>query len=136
MNVDRLEQIAQWLENGAPHKQTGFTFHMNYWTQATEELYEDKIPSDCGSVACIGGATEQFFNSKEVGAVFVPAKDLLDLSDEDAHNLFYPSEKWSNISYDHVTPAEAASVIRNLIKTGVVDWFEVSERHYEEGYAF
>jgi hypothetical protein len=31
MNVERLEYIADWLDNGAPHEQGGFYFDMNHW---------------------------------------------------------------------------------------------------------
>ncbi len=113
MNIERLIEIAEWLEAGAPHKGNVHGFSMESF-----ERYDPK----CGTVCCIAGAANQFFgarlaNDPCTGREDLSAADLLGLDGEDRYVLFFPPEGWSQI-----TPAHAARVIRKLIATGEVDW--------------
>lgn len=77
----------------------------------------------CGTVACVGGWTVLLFAETDRNDANLDLYDerhaalLLGLDYSVARQLFYPSTAWSA-----VTAARAAGVIRNLIRTGVVDW--------------
>ena len=142
MNIERLTEIAEWLEGGAIHTTEDgrkYAFMMDFWdiSLGSEEIQGqakenglDWIPGDCGSAMCIGGATEQFFgDANEIEKLKADddyncdnyAGDLLGLNHDTAYNLFYP---WSNFRVKDVplTPERAAKVIYHLINTGKVDW--------------
>lgn len=127
LNVERLSELADWLEAGAPHKH--ITFKMNHFIDpklidSTKPCTKDNI---CGTACCIAGAATMFYHP-EVFHVYTDvvmdvnyhdlAREALGLNDDQARQLFY-----ANLSdLDYITPEWAAKVIRNLIKTGKVDW--------------
>ncbi len=131
-NIERLEHIAQWLEDDAKHVQkigneeVVTTFWMDVWNEPLEWSDKEAIkeldwtPGECGAAMCIGGAAEQFFNKKEEG--FKDAKELLGLEIYQGQMLFYPWDFFSNLFDEPITPQMAAKVIRHLISTGEVDW--------------
>lgn len=131
MHVAHLEEIAEWLEAGAPHKANveGFDIFVGVYAISKNRNY-------CGTICCIAGAATQFFNDKEGilrqqarsnacreadwSDVFDEAQKILDLDRDQAHQLFEPNGGYDLSDYND--PARAARVIRNFIATGVVNW--------------
>lgn len=132
MNIDKLTEIAEWLEAGAPERDGVVKFNMKNFI----------VPEGCGTACCIAGAVVQFssalpFRSSKHFYVESPlsirdaAESLLGLDYHESEELFYaPSvlEKFEDElphgadALDMITPAWAARCIRNLIETGKVDW--------------
>jgi len=134
MRADRLTILAEWLEQGAPHKAGIDRFDMNHGVAV------DPADPACGTVCCIAGAATQFFGDK--GQLFVgqaqadlefqgdgeaewhevesEARYLLDLDRIVADQLFRPN--MLQVDWQHITPEKAGKVVRNLIDTGNVDW--------------
>lgn len=124
MNKERLTEVALWLEAGAPERK----FNMNRFLNTDETT---PLSNWCGTECCIAGyavtkyAPEQVISAEMYGNVDDIARDLLGLSNEDARQLFYAKSplgysytgQWEDIS-----PYDAAIVVRNLIKTGEVNW--------------
>lgn len=141
MNKERLEIIAEWLEAGAPHKNGVTGFNMAFGASKTEPA--------CGTACCIAGAAVYFFAPEEAkrfeldleeqlkDKFFHPEYDvasadffgynnieeiackLLDLDYDTGDELFVPS---GIVALSNIQPSEAAAVIRELIKTGEVNW--------------
>lgn len=84
----------------------------------------------CGSAACIAGwaallgRQRRLTTYESMYRIEDAAIAELDLDEETAEKLFYPSsiENW-----DVITPEHACKVIDNLIETGKVDWEAVIE---------
>lgn len=121
MRVDRLEEIAKWLDDGAIHVTAGGTvygFNMGYWDNSVDDIVEEDAAAaesqGCGSVMCIGGAAEQFYGEY--------ASEALGLDRYTSRRLFYPRDHFTKTEYEDLTPENCAKVIRHLIKTGNVDW--------------
>lgn len=137
MNIERLEQMAQWLEDGAPH----VVFNMEYGgTQIGKFIdYEEsdvdypdvvlerdaKGLGDCGSICCIAGyAVAQYKGNRYLQklnghweAISRLALDILDLPSGQTtgdpymgHDLFDP-----NLAPHDCTPQQAAQAVRNVI---------------------
>ena len=114
INKERFDRVLAWLDAGGDDQ---YSFDMNYWYRK---------PEGCNTVCCIGGyiaivemgvpdTCEDFPNySNEVMGNF------LGISTEDAEKLFYMVNR--EYELQEVTPPIAASVIRHLLETGVVDW--------------
>lgn len=112
MNVERLNQIAMWLEAGAPSTNGVDGFDMSDWKQK----------KDCGTVCCIAGTANEWWNKGKEFATSHDAAQLLGLTDEQREHLFLPGSKnecWAGIE---APPAWAARCIRKFIATGDVDW--------------
>lgn len=134
-----LDQVATWLENGAPHVDIDGRriddFNMKY---AVNE-------GSCGTSCCVAGAVVQFeklgvlhdgdiyfdedpYNDSGAGKL---AQDYLGINDKDARALFLP---WDNDELVDKHPhlchnaspfsdtAVAAKTIRNYLATGDIDW--------------
>lgn len=122
MNIERLDIIAKWLEDGAQHVDN-HGFNMNTWYAGGEHDYKG---NECGTAMCIGGAAEQFFSeyqttSNSTKVEVKSGSEILGLDYDTAYDLFYP-DSYLFESYDDITPFMAAVVIRHLIATGEVDW--------------
>lgn len=125
MNVERIETIIAWLENGAVHIDedgTRIGFDMDYWFGELGESEKEESLSGCGTAMCIGGAAEQFFGTEVPGtdSTSETAADLLGLPLDLADKLFYP---WGKAWYEKagrqdLTPEYMAGVLRRLIETG------------------
>lgn len=127
MNIERLSEIATWLEAGAPHEEGGMAFNMNYvyLTQEDAIRFERSydLPKDCGSVACIAGTAVAWYNPYYLTNYCEGfAADVLGLSEEEGDMLFYPWDHYDGDGQPDLSPKSVAKVIRNLIKTGEVDW--------------
>lgn len=142
MNIERLTEIAEWLEQGAPHRPrsngaTGVTgFNMLHYAM-------NDVGTDCGTACCIAGAANAFhFDSEgqdwqdywlDSAAM---ARELLGLSRPQSDALFYPRDWNGDVgvrneltydtdgspNWDCISPQHAGRVVRHFIATGVVDW--------------
>lgn len=129
MNKERLELLAQALDRGfLPDKgdDSDLGFNMHFYRMGSEEfddkLYFDGVKLDnsghqCQTAGCLAGWTAAMFGYCGIN-FYEFAKNALDISDEIALSLMHPysDEAWL------ATPQQAAKVIRELIKTGVVNW--------------
>lgn len=127
MNMDNLEQLAQWLEAGAPH----VVFNMSYYIAELDEVgtdYEERafrIESDqkglgdCGTVCCIAGYAAKMKCKKTANSSWPETRDaainILGLEHKhDAggmgHDLFDPDLAPSNC-----TPQQAAAAVRRVM---------------------
>ena len=105
MNKERLYEVANLLETLAPEK-----FDMTRWITMNMNL-EDKIeynllpnecePNHCGTAGCIAGWAVMLKHGLshfkiEIDDVAREAADWLDITNEEADNLFYlhPSTVW------------------------------------------
>jgi hypothetical protein len=141
MNIERLTKLAEWLEGGALHQT--IIFDMSKGVSFTEVIPHDPQASiECGTSCCIAGAAVQMFN--DLPALFLgqeergylsnygreiewrvvgqEARELLELSVDQAERLFEPHLHHDHTIYYFNDPAWAARVIRHLIATGNVDW--------------
>lgn len=144
MNRERLIELAEWLEAGAPHKDGVDKFDMEVGIAY----------SSCGTACCIAGAATQFFGGergKELArearedyevevefdeyargeACFYGSRgplsyaiELLELDTDQARSLFIPRDSVDGIEFDNnqITPEWAGRTVRHLIETGKVDW--------------
>lgn len=147
MNVERLEQMALWLEDGAPH----VVFNMNYSGNNVQELYDDRVGyneevakfmverdakglGECGSVCCIAGYALHAFGTKTekdrigsswdaTGKYALKAFDLPEGQTTNDrwmyHDLFDPA-----LAPEECTPQQAAQAVRNVI-AGKAPWADV-----------
>lgn len=140
MNKERLTQIAEWLEEGAPIRGNVTGFNMECFI--TEEYNENYQP--CGTICCIGGAAVAFFGPPELFQAYAKGDHVrepasyaagryLDLSSDEATSLFYASDDfiggalvWREEREEDLLPDIttdwAARCIRKFIETGDVDW--------------
>jgi len=122
MNIERLKTISNYLKN--PPK--GFTqgFNMSGWGGLTGEDYPDLLgkAGECGTAHCIAGLANVFWGGEPMRytALFDISKEILDLEDEQASELFYA--RGSDANLEDVTLAQAVQAIDSLIETGTVIW--------------
>lgn len=120
MNINRLLELATAIEL-MPH-----TDAANPFGRDTEPLKGFNMGVwRCGSVGCIGGWTNYLYPPADGRSTSFDAASQLGLDDVTADELFFPGEAagWNGRwDYTDVTPAMAATVIRNLVDTGRVDW--------------
>lgn len=106
MRVDRLNQLADALENGLPDTE----FDMADWIEHR----------DCGTTACIAGHAALLADPDvRWPEVEGTAEAWLGVDRVQSMELFtpLPVDPWSKI-----TASMAARVVRHLAKTGKVDW--------------
>lgn len=121
MNVERLNMVADAIEDGLPN----MTFNMQYyWRQA-----------DCGTVACIAGhAAELMIERGEYmpgATVFTVARLWLDLDLLDANDLFKPSTVVG--PYRHLKEIDkgvAVRCIRNFARGGDINWAQAHDEFF------
>jgi hypothetical protein len=135
MNKAILEDVALWLEAGAPHVGDVLGFNLSVGVKARY----DHETNTCGTVCCIAGAIVQFNepvlkreelkewvdnipwgetgNEYGYGTVFRRASRLAEISECQALELFEPS-----MDRSEVLPEQAAKVVRHFMETGAVDW--------------
>lgn len=123
MNKERLTQVAEWLEAGAPERR----FNMN---RLLDISFATDTTNWCGTECCIAGyvvtrfAPEDVVMMEQNSNADYFAGELLDLEPEKADQLFYPKDSHARQLEDWsaITPQQAATVVRNLVETGDVDW--------------
>ena len=125
MNTELVNKVLAWLDAGAPHEKTGFSFDMSSYVHDGEPC----VTHPCGTTCCMAGAAIAFASPavfKELRAdsydvnVKSAAAALLDIPVSDADELFSPI--FLDYEYADVTPALAANVLRKYVKTGKVVW--------------
>jgi len=125
MNKERLEEVAQWLEAGAPERK----FNMNRLLDTSMSSAEKNW---CGTECCIAGYVVTRY--KPLGwygdEVEKDARDLLGLDYPLSDALFYPKVLGSIDSFDDwedITPAQAAQAVRNVMEHNNPLWEEILE---------
>ena len=132
MNKERLEEVAQWLEAGAPER----TFNMG-------RLLDDETGSPdnnwCGTECCIAGyvVTRYIPQNVNLDQIEEDATELLGLEESVSDTLFYPKVLGSIESvggwdsetggWENITPAQAAQAVRNVMKHNNPLWEEILE---------
>lgn len=125
MNKERLEEVAQWLEAGAPERK----FNMN-------RLLDDETGSPdnnwCGTECCIAGyvVTRYIPQSVDLDQIEEDATKLLGLDCHLSDALFYPRVLGSEDSvgdWEKITPIQAAQAVRNVMKHNNPLWEEILE---------
>jgi len=125
MNKERLEEVAQWLEAGAPER----TFNMN-------RLLNDEAGSPdnnwCGTECCIAGYVVTRYIPQDVNldSIEKDARDLLGLDYHLSDALFYPKVLGSEDSFDDwedITHIQAAQAVRNVMEHNNPLWEEILE---------
>jgi hypothetical protein len=102
-------------------------FDMNYFAYSAEldsiHVSAEQVRAGCGTTACIAGWCEALFTDNLDVHGTTPAQGLLGLSDGNSSSLFYANDtEDGRLAYWDATPTQAANVLDNLLKTGVVDW--------------
>ena len=111
----------------------GFThgFNMSGWGGKTNYCYPDRLgkEGECGTVHCIAGLANVFWGNdpERYSDLFRISTDLLELTDEQAGELFYARECTDHL--DNITAAQAVNAIDSLIDTGRVTWESESIRY-------
>lgn len=136
MNIPELTKLAEWLEAGGDDKDPdGVKFYMpQYYTEDVQARGD----TGCGAAACMAGAVVVRANKLPVDKygcnksldIHKTAAEILGLDNRMADALFIPGNNYDEDSeftqrgfdLDDVTPAWAARVVRDLIKTECVDW--------------
>jgi len=110
MNTERLEALAAKIETMP---------HVNAWNPSTSgfNMKRWRAREDCGTVCCIGGTADVMRKARTSSEE--RTGKWLGLDALTSNRLFYP---YAVRDFSSITPAHAAAVIRNLIKTGEVDW--------------
>lgn len=138
MNIERLEQVEQWLLSGAPER----VFDMGKLV----DVAADQKDNWCGTACCIAG----YVYSQEVpfdkalhngrfdgyGEVEPIAAKALGLTSEIGNRLFYLQHR-DGMEYEGdwnaVTPDQAAQAVRNVIVHGEPLWENILEFYDYEG---
>lgn len=125
VGVERLSEVAAWLEAGAPHSGGVEEFNMDVGVHHT----------DCGTACCIAGAVCQFFDPFPEGPEGLERRWLSSTGSEGVANratrlLGIPDdlegrgkaeELFRSVSNnDFITPKIAAKALRHFIATGEV----------------
>ena len=139
MDTKRLLGLAYAIER------TNQSFHMSKWLQSdtgTSHMLGlaaihgiDALVAEaerCHTFACLAGWAVLLYGDDRPGLPFKTtyeyARELLDLTDEDARKLFAPTpfnrpgEPEISCHYNDVTPPYAARVLRQFAHTGRVNW--------------
>lgn len=123
-NIKRLIRALEGTE-----KLPGLKFNMSAFCD---------LRHDCGTVACIGGTaailakgykaaprSNRVVNDIDFTAQTI-GRDWLGLDEERAHRLFFASNRPWQIKFHSITAEQAVEVLKKLLKTGSVDWSELT----------
>lgn len=130
MNIERLNQVIDWLEAGAPER----IFDMRCFTNVG--LMGEPPENWCGTSCCIGGYAVTAFVHKTPQDYFEKTLDIaeeaqkaLGLSRDTANALFYVLDKGGErgfqSSWDVITADQAAKAVRNVIEFDDPKWTEI-----------
>lgn len=112
MRVDRLNQLADALENGLPNVK----FDIGRW----------RSKEGCGVVACVAGHAAILGAYPRRTRNWVTQEDAakwLELTPVESEELFVPDDILTDsVRRRSLTGPEAARVVRHLARTGEVDW--------------
>ena len=110
--ADHIEKLEHYPHPLLPNKSPDY-FSMDTWQ------------FDCGAPACLAGHACHLWGGRP-GNIADHARDALDLDRSTAAELFAPAPGYREYSdfYLSITPAMAATVLRNLALTGEVVWPE------------
>lgn len=131
MNKQRLSEMADWLEKGAPHKHIEFNMSCFMYPKLIDQNKDATKDNICGTICCLAGCATQFYHPEAFDyrtfldqiEYFGLAKDALDLTYRQAKDLFYPRSRCGRgFNMQDITPFWAARTIRRLMKTGKVNW--------------
>lgn len=125
MNKRNVLAVAAAIEK---HSIKRLGFNMGRYFGKASNVGKDMSGHRCGTVACIAGWAYAVKHGSKlpknaVGdveyAAYSEAVKFFGLNDSlsDTWELFHPSRPWATI-----TPKDAVKVLRNLAKTGKVDW--------------
>lgn len=135
MNVDKINHIADVIEK---HSIAALGFNMGDFVTETKFGFDDKSGHMCNTVACIAGTVCSVYKndgklrttpitspSKFPNDVFSTAKDILELSSDEAYDLFLSGDG----ELEDVTQKDAVKVLRHFAKTEKVDWSIIKEKN-------
>jgi hypothetical protein len=128
MNKERLEEVAQWLEAGAPERK------FNMGTLLIDEETGSANNNWCGTECCIAGYVVTRYIPQEVDfdRIEEDATKLLGLKESVSDALFYPKVLSSGIDatdmdWEDITHIQAAQAVRNVMKHNNPLWEEILE---------
>lgn len=129
---ERLLKLADAIENGFKFEKRKVSFNMADW--GAWRTYNPKGTKfmTCDSACCVGGHADLMFSVFGKDDV-IKGSTRLGLTDDQEKELFYPEVPYVNQGRDELkimdlanhkffSRARAAATIRNLVKTGKVDW--------------
>lgn len=112
MNKDNMRKLIDVLEDD------DLLFYEN------DPVYFDMCTyfyrNDCETAACIAGHAAILSDQEDIenSRVFYIARNWLDLTEQEAGDLFAPS----HIEIEEITKAEAVETLKNFLETGKVKW--------------
>ncbi|RWN60170.1 hypothetical protein [Mesorhizobium sp.] len=137
MNITAIKNLAAFLENIPSKHDCGFNM-TSYRGLASPDNSNTNVGFQCNSTACIAGWASLVLGkngeirktarrTSEVDDFYEDfATELLGLDYHTGMRLFEPMNnlivEMDDTDWDKVTPRQAAKVLRNLAKTGEVDW--------------
>jgi hypothetical protein len=142
----RMLDLANVIEKGEDINGHEVKFNLSEWVYNDEYGWDNGNPERniCGTVACIAGAAAIISNPEDfsfdgnkikfgLGIIaeekfkyfMKVGREYLGLNNKQAKMLFIP-----DVIRGEVRPAEAANVMRQYVKTGKIDWTEVSEKDF------
>src|SRR5262245_29537161 len=123
INVKNVTKVANAIESCslAKREKNPIGFNMDTFG-STDTHFKDHTGHHCGTNACIAGWTVALLTPKNYNSYGAPyvAQDLLGLNDAQANRLFYALGYGRRLN--NIKPALAVAVLRNLAKTGEVNW--------------
>lgn len=119
MNKQRMLELALELEH--PNK-LKVKFNMSDFIEMYPTPYSDKVSDqlkfDCGTSACIGGHACLMFGEEGSRIGEEEAKELLDLTQEQAEQLFYNVDHYiGDFIFGEITRGQAAAAVRRMVAT-------------------
>lgn len=134
MNIERINLLADTIEQ---HRIPDLGFNMSSFANWAQSANDDRSGHSCGTTACIGGHAVALATRESLESLIAAdgitkgrhlhdeARDWLEISDDQAHQLFYSSP--CGVSFSDVTPQQAVNTLRHLALTGYVDWEKANE---------
>ena len=110
MNKERILELADVIEK------VPLAGHVLINEGPKEPDHFNMIEWHCGSCACIGGWAEHIWKDEDNAA------GALGLSYMQEARLFFMRDYRGKTAMLSVTPSQAASCLRHLAETGIVDW--------------
>jgi len=127
MNIDKMTQLAIWLEAGAPH----IIFNMREGIDVDHqeripEIIKDQVgPGECGTTCCIAGYAVSLERNKFTLKYADNAEVWCDVRDQALKILGLTHQKNENhmghalfnfrLAPDRCTPQQAAQAVRRMI---------------------